>query len=156
VKLENSVKRSLWIGLMDILVIFFIAALVTAMILLPFIFNKYTGFAGSQTFNSLWIKVFLYFTAAPFMALLIMTKKIINNIKRKDPFCHSSITALNIISICAFTDFVLYAIGTAIIFKNLLSLTLAIAAFMVGLTSLVLSQLVKEAMKIKQENDLTI
>ena len=149
-------RRSFWIDLMDVLVILFIAALVTAMILLPFIFGKFAGLAESQTFNSLWIQVFLYFTAIPFMALLIMTKKIINNIKRKDPFCRSSIMSLNIISICAFTDFVLYAIGTAVIFKNLLSLTLTIAAFMVGLTCLILSQLVKEAMKIKQENDLTI
>ncbi|HEX7561262.1 MAG TPA: DUF2975 domain-containing protein, partial [Candidatus Humimicrobiaceae bacterium] len=75
---------------------------------------------------------------------------------RKNPFYRSTITALHIISICAFTDFILYAIGTAIIFKNLLSLTLAIAAFMIGLTSLILAQLVNEAIKIKQENDLTI
>ena len=66
------------------------------------------------------------------------------------------ITALNVISICAFIDFLLYAIGTIIILRNLLSLTLMVAAFMVGLTSLILSQLVKTAMEIKQENDLTI
>ncbi len=155
-KLENSVKRSFWTGLMDVLVIFFIAALVVVMILLPFIFNKYGGLYGSLTISSVWAIVFLYFTAVPFMTLLTMTKKIVNNIKRKNPFCRSTITALNTISICAFTDFILYAIGTAIIFKNLLSLTLAIAAFMVGLTSLILAQLVNEAIKIKQENDLTI
>ncbi len=155
-KLENSVKRSFWTSLMDVLVIFFISALVIVMILLPFIFNKYGGLYGSLTISSVWAKVFLYFTAVPFMALLIMTKKIVNNIKRNDPFCLSNVTALNIISICAFTDFILYAIGTAVIFRSLLPLTLAIAAFMVGLTSLVLAQLVKEAIKIKQENDLTV
>jgi hypothetical protein len=85
-----------------------------------------------------------------------MAKKLINNILRKDPFCQSNITALNIISICAFIDFILYVIGTTFILKNLLSLTLMVAAFMVGLTSLILSQLVRTAMEIKQENDLTI
>lgn len=59
-------------------------------------------------------------------------------------------------SIAAFIDFLLYAIGTITIFRNLLSLTIMIAAFMVGLVSLILSQLVKVAVEIKQENDLTI
>jgi len=31
-----------------------------------------------------------------------------------------------------------------------------VAAFMVGITSMILSQLVKDAMEIKQENELTI
>jgi hypothetical protein len=55
-----------------------------------------------------------------------------------------------------FIDFLLYAFGTIFIMKNLLSLTLTIAAFMVGLVSLILSDLFKVMMEIKQEYDLTI
>jgi hypothetical protein len=85
-----------------------------------------------------------------------MAKKVCKNILQQDPFCQSSISALNVISICAFIDFLLYAIGTITILKSLLSLTLMVAAFMVGLVSLILADLFKVMMEIKQENDLTI
>jgi hypothetical protein len=150
------VKRSFWLYLMNILVILFIVLIVIILIMLPFVVDKYSEITGKQINNTLLLKVFFYLTAIPFTVLLIMVKKLINNILHKDPFCLTSITALNIISICAFIDFILYAIGTAIILKDLLSLTLTIAAFMLGLTGLILSQLVKAAMEIKQENELTI
>lgn len=59
-------------------------------------------------------------------------------------------------SICAFLDFLLYTISTFVLLKNLLSLTLMIAAFMIGLVSSILAQLFTVTMEIKQENDLTI
>ena len=149
-------KRSFWLYLMNILVIIFIVFMGLTFITLPFIIDKYAELSGKIINNFLWVKIFLYFTAVPFTVLLIMVKKLVNNILRKDPFCQNSITALNIISICAFTDFILYAFGTAFLLKDLISLVFTIAAFMIGLTSLILSQLVKTAIAIKQENDLTI
>lgn len=149
-------KSSLGVKLINLLVILFIILMVSTLIMLPFIVDKYTELTGTQIQNVLFLKVFLYLTAIPFAILLFMAKKLFKNILCKDPFCTSSITALNVISICAFIDFLLYAIGTIIILKNLLSLTLMVAAFMVGLTSVVLSQLVRTTMEMKQENDLTI
>ncbi len=113
-------------------------------------------FVGIQVPNLVWLNIFLYLTAIPFTVLLIMAKKLCQNILRGEPFGPSSVTALNIISISAFTDFLLYAIGTLVILRNILSLTLMIAAFMVGIVSLILAQLVEVAIQIKQENDLTI
>jgi hypothetical protein len=149
-------KRSFWLYLMNILVILFLVIMGLTLVALPFIIDKYTEITGKIISNPIWVKIFLYFTAIPFTALLIMVKKLVNNIFRKDPFCQSSITALNVISICAFLDFILYAFGTAFLLKDLISLVFTIAAFMIGLTSLILSQLVKSAIAIKQENDLTI
>ena len=149
-------KRSFLLYLMNILVIMFIVIMGLTLITLPFIVDKYVELTGKIINDSLWVKIFLYLTAIPFTALLIMVKKLVNNILRKDPFCQSSITALNITSICAFLDFILYAFGTAFLLKDLISLVFTIAAFMIGLTSLILSQIVKAALAIKQENDLTI
>jgi len=149
-------KRSFWLYLMNILAILFIVIMGLTLVTLPFIIDKYTEITGKIISNPVWVKIFLYLTAIPFAALLIMVKKLVNNIFRKDPFCQSSITALNVISICAFLDFILYAFGTAFLLKDLMSLVFTIAAFMIGITSLILSQLVKSAIAIKQENDLTI
>jgi hypothetical protein len=149
-------KRSFWLYLMNVLVILFIVIMGLTLITLPFIVDKYAELTGKIIDNSLLVKIFLYLSAVPFTVLLIMVKKLVNNILRKDPFSQSSITALNIISICAFSDFILYAFGTAFLLKDLISLVFTIAAFMIGITSLILSQLVKSAIAIKQENDLTI
>ena len=140
----------------NLLVVLLIVLMVFMLGMLLFLVDKYAELKGTQIQNGLLLKVFLYLTAIPFIFLLFMAKKLCKNILSKAAFCSGSITALNIISICAFIDFLLYAIGTIVILKNLLSLTLMIAAFMIGLTSLVLSGLVRDAMEIKQENDLTI
>ena len=149
-------KRSFWLYLMNVLVIFFIVIVGFTLIALPFLIDKYIELTGKIINNSLWLKVFLYLTAIPFIVLLIMVKKLVNNIFYKNPFCRSSIAALNIISICAFLDSILYAFGTTFLLKNLISLILTIASFMIGLTGLILSQLFRTATEIKQENDLTI
>ncbi|WP_415640001.1 DUF2975 domain-containing protein [Paenibacillus sediminis] len=59
------------------------------------------------------IEIFLYLTAIPFLILLVKARKLSKNILDNNPFCESSIKSLHIISICAFTDFLLYASGTS-------------------------------------------
>ena len=141
---------------MKFLILIFVVIMAFTVVTLPFLVDQYERFWGLESSDSLLLKVFLYLTAIPFIVLLLKAKQLCNNILQADPFCQSSVTALNFISISAFIDFLLYAIGTIVIFKNLLALTLMVAAFMVGLVSLLLAQLVKIAIQIKQENDLTI
>jgi hypothetical protein len=149
-------KRNIWVFFMDRLLILFLVLGAIALMTLPFLVDKYVNITGEHTLNTFYLKIFLYLTALPFMVLLVMAKKLCKNILQQDPFCPSSITALHVISICAFIDFLLYATGTIFVLRNLLSLTLMVAAFMVGLVSLILSHLFTVMMEIKQENDLTI
>jgi len=140
---------------MNLLIFVFIGVMTVVLTALPFLVDEYVKFVGNQVLNIFWLKVFLYFTAIPFIVLLVKAKKLCKNILRAEPFCQSSIAALNVISISAFIDFLFYAIGTITIFKNLLSLTLMVAAFIVGLVSLILSQLVRAALEITRLNILT-
>lgn len=149
-------RDSFLIKFMNFLILILTVIMMLVVIILPFLVEQYVKFWGVEVSNIFVLKIFLYLTAIPFIVLLLKAKKLCNNILRSDPFCQSSVVALNVISISAFIDFLLYAIGTIVIFKNLLALTLMIAAFMVGLVSLILVQLVKVAIEIKQENDLTI
>lgn len=143
--------NQLLIRLLNGIVLIFIVLMCLAFVTLPILFNRYVHYIHAS-----YIEIFLYLTGIPFFILLIMVKKLCKNILLKKPFSESSIRCLNITSLCAFIDFILYAIGTIIFFRNLLSLTIMTAAFMVGLISLILSQLIKEAKEIKEENELTI
>lgn len=134
----------------------FLVLLMITLLTLPYLVNHYVQLAGVRLMHALTLKIFLYVTAIPFLMLLISAKKLCNNLLKGNPFCESSVSALKIISLCAFIDFVLYLAATFTIFGNLLSLTLTVAAFMVGLAGLILSQVVQMALEIKKENDLTI
>jgi hypothetical protein len=149
-------KPSIVIKMLNWLISALLLGMVIAFITLPLIVNKYSETTGGEMGNLSWIKVFLYVTAIPFSILLVMSKKLCQNILKNNPFSQSSIQSLNVISMCAFLDFFLYTIGTFTLFKNILSLILMIAAFMIGIVSLVLSMLAKLAQEIKEENDLTI
>lgn len=142
-------------GLLYIIVILIIF-LATTMGFLPWLIEKYESVTGIQVQDSSRLIAFLYLTAFPFAILLMMSAKLCRNILNNKSFSLSSYRALVVIGICAFGDFFFYALGTIFIIKSLLALTLMIAAFMVGLVSLVLAQLVKVAVKLKEENELTI
>lgn len=142
--------------ILSMLISFFIGIMVISFFTIPILVNMYNERTGGIVTQLLWLKAFLYLTAIPFLVLLVMTKKLCKNILQKMPFTQSTIYSLNVISICAFCDSFLYTIGTFTLFKNLLSLTVMIAAFMIGIVSLVLSMLAKLAQEIKEENDLTI
>jgi hypothetical protein len=142
---------------MNFLVFIFLILTLLAFFTMPFLVHHYIKMASGDPLNPAWVlTIFMYVTAVPFFILLMKVKKLCKNLLENEPFTKSSIKALNMISICAFSDFVLYAIGTISILKNVLSLTLMVAAFMIGLVSLLLSHLVKDAMEIKEENDYTI
>lgn len=149
-------KSRFWAKVAYFIIILFIVLTAFTLVMLPFLVKKYAEVTGTQIQNVQLLIAFLYATALPFAVLLIKAKVLCKNILRNNPFCESSISALNIICICSFIDSLLYAIGTIVILKNLLSFTIMIAAFMIGLVCLILAQLARTAMEIKHENDLTI
>jgi hypothetical protein len=142
--------------LLNMLVTLILILLIITFFTLPFLVDQYMKIEEVQITNTFTLKLFLYMTAIPFFVLLVMVKKLCKNILQNQVFSLSSITALNRISVCAFVDFCLYIIGTFMILRNLLSLTLMIAAFMIGLVGLILAQLMKIAIELKEENELTI
>lgn len=149
-------KTNFLAKLLNLLVTAFLVLVVISFFILPLLVDQYIEMEGVQLASTISIKIFLYLTSIPFFILLVMVKKLSTNVLHNQVFSLSSVTSLNVISICAFVDFLLYTIGTFVILRNLLSLTLMVAAFMIGLVSLILSQLIKLAIEIKAENDLTI
>ncbi len=100
--------------------------------------------------------ILLYITGMLAWIILIVTTKICRNIINRDPFSESSITSLKIISICSCGVFLCYLYICIFMAVTLGVFTITIGAFMISLISAILYKLVKLALEIKKENELTI
>jgi archaellum biogenesis protein FlaJ (TadC family) len=129
---------------------------VAILLTMPFLFGWYTEMTGMLPADPMAVMILLYTTAIPFLILLVMALRLSRNILRHTPFTHSSTACLQVASLSAFVNFLLYAYATLFVLQNLLSLAVMVVFFTAGLVSLILSQLVKMAREMQEENDLTI
>lgn len=102
------------------------------------------------------LNVLLYVTGILALIILFVTTKICQNILNRDPFAETSVTSLKIISICSCGVFICYLYMCIFMATTLGVFTITIAAFMICLISAILYNLVKLALEIKKENELTI
>ncbi len=108
----------------------------------------------------------LYLTAIPFFIALYQAIKLLNFIDRNQSFSDLSVHSLNIIKICAFTISGLHVLITPFSFLLaemddapgiiVISMVFVFASLVVGVFAAVLQKLLKEAIDIKADNDLTI
>jgi len=108
----------------------------------------------------------IYLCAVPYLIALFQLKKICSIIVRNNPFTFDAAKALKIISICAFSEIVLF-IGCSIylvyahdmFLYAMTIIPMIIVTFIslaIGFLSLTLSQLFEQATRMKEENDQTI
>ncbi|WP_026673422.1 DUF2975 domain-containing protein [Alkalihalobacterium bogoriense] len=106
----------------------------------------------------------LYVTAVPFFMALHQAWQLLNYIEKNAAFSELSVSTLNKIKYCGNAIAFLYAVGTILLLtQNALHPGVAIISFLVMFTSVViavfaavLQKLLKNALKIKSENELTI
>ncbi|WBW96786.1 DUF2975 domain-containing protein [Oceanirhabdus sp. W0125-5] len=108
----------------------------------------------------------IYFCAVPYVIALFKLKKLSSLVVNNNPFSMESVKSLNVISICAFIEIIIFIACTSYLkysvefFKNIILggpyIVLAFLCVTIGLLCLVLSQLFEIAIKIKEENDQTI
>jgi len=106
----------------------------------------------------------LYFTVIPFFLALYQALKLLGHIKNNDVFSEKAVNALGIIKRCACIISILYVVGMVLLgTQNALHPGIAIIGLVIFFTSIVimlftdvLQELLKNALKIKLENDLTI
>ncbi|TCZ80740.1 DUF2975 domain-containing protein [Paenibacillus albiflavus] len=110
------------------------------------------------------VLVFVYITAIPFYIVLYQALKLLQYIERKNAFSELAVESLKHIRYCAIVIVALYAIGVIFLwFQNGLQSSIAImgaivifATSAVAVFAAVLQELLKNALEIKSENDLTI
>lgn len=110
--------------------------------------------------------IFLYATAIPFFFALYQTLKILSYIDKNKAFSDLSVKALKYIKYCAITISILYAVGMPFLLRVAqeddapgmvaLGLVITFASIVIAVFAAVLQKLLKNAIEIKSENDLTI
>ncbi|HHV64907.1 MAG TPA: DUF2975 domain-containing protein [Peptococcaceae bacterium] len=129
---------------------------------LPFVFKK----AADAYWMIKPILIFMYFTAVPFFAALYQALKLLSYIDKNIAFSELSVKALKVIKYCAISISGLYA--AIMPFVNLLAITddapgvvviglvIIFASIVIAAFAAVLEKLLRTAIDIKTENELTI
>ena len=108
----------------------------------------------------------MYAAAIPFFFALYQTLKLLSYIDKNKAFSELSVNALKYIKYCAITISILYAAGMPLFFLMAqeddapglvaLGLVITFASIVVAVFAAVLQKLLKNAIDIKSENDLTV
>ncbi|MDO7788164.1 DUF2975 domain-containing protein [Desulforamulus aquiferis] len=112
------------------------------------------------------VLVAMYAAAVPYFFALYQTLKLLSYIDKNRAFSESSVNALNYIKYCAITISILYAGITPLLFPIaqsddapgilVIGLVITFASIVIAVFAAVLQKLLKNAIDIKSENDLTI
>jgi hypothetical protein len=110
------------------------------------------------------VLVGLYFTAIPFFLALYQGFKLLIFIGSENAFSGLAVKSLGYIKNCAITIIILYLIGIVLLLSKsalhpgiaIIGFVIIFATLVISLFSAVLQQLLRSALKIKSENELTV
>lgn len=135
-----------------------------------FLVPEIASFAAELYPDKAYIKylvlIDLYATAIPFYFALYQAFKLLSYIDKNKAFSELSVSALKKIKYCAFSISILYVVGMPLFYLIaemddapgiiLIGMVMIFASFVIAVFAAVLQKLLKEAIDIKSENDLTI
>ncbi|KRF13663.1 DUF2975 domain-containing protein [Paenibacillus sp. Soil787] len=133
---------------------------------LPWIGNEAAEHYPELAYWKYPVLIGLYVTAIAYFAALYQTLRLLSYIDKNKAFSELSVKALKTIKYCAITISVLYAAGMPLIVHmaqeddapglGVLGLVLTCAPIVIAVFAAVLQKLLKNAIDIKSENDLTV
>ncbi|MDR4435294.1 DUF2975 domain-containing protein [Bacillus tequilensis] len=135
-----------------------------------FVVPKIANYIGDLFPNMAYIQylvfIFLYVTAIPFYYALYQAFKLLNYIDKNKAFSKMAVKALKNITYCAVTISVLFAAGVPAFYFVaeiddapgiiVIGFVIIFASMVIAVFAAVLQKLLKEAIDIKSENDLTV
>lgn len=106
----------------------------------------------------------IYVTLIPFIGSIIEGLRLSRRVAKNEAFSSESVMHLKRIKMCAFAISLLYLIGGIVLSLlvdlapgiALLGIIIMLASLMIGLISGILEELLRRALEIKEENDLTV
>lgn len=153
--------------LKTVLVAIAVAVIVIATALLPHVWPGSINPVYTTFMNAAYPGVFgIYATIIPFLFALFQAFKLLRNIDRNDAFSESSVKALDAIKFSAIAMTLLYALAQPMIFifaqiddapgLILVAWAITCAPLIVATFAAVLRKLVRSAIDLKTENELTV
>ncbi|BEV37466.1 DUF2975 domain-containing protein [Bacillus stercoris] len=135
-----------------------------------FLVPKIANYSAELLPNIVYIKylvfIYLYVTAIPFYFALYQAFKLLSYIDKNKAFSGLSVRALKKIKYCAVTISIFYAAGMPVFYLIadiddapgiiVIGLVIIFASMVIAVFAAVLQKLLKEAIDIKSENDLTV
>ncbi|WP_010649805.1 DUF2975 domain-containing protein [Oceanobacillus massiliensis] len=146
--------------------VFLIGVIVLALciFLLPWLANDTAEMFPEFAYLQYPVLIGLYLTAIPLFISLYQAIRLLRFIDNEDAFSESSVNSLNLIKYCAVIISILYVIGSILLMsQSALHPGIAIIGFIIIFASVViavfagvLQKLLRNAIDIKSENDLTV
>jgi len=143
-----------------------IPVLALCIFLVPEIANYAAILYPAHTYLKYLVFIDLYATAIPFYFALYQAFKLLGYIDKGKAFSELSVRALKNIKYCAITISSLYAVGMPLFYLIaerddapgiiVIGLVMIFASLVIAVFAAVLQKLLKEAIDIKAENDLTV
>ncbi|MCM2584185.1 DUF2975 domain-containing protein [Bacillus stercoris] len=135
-----------------------------------FLVPKIANYSAELLPNIVYMKylvfIYLYVTAIPFYFALYQAFKLLSYIDKNKAFSGLSVRALKNIKYCAVTISIFYAAGMPVFYLIadiddapgiiVIGLVIIFASMVIAVFAAVLQKLLKEAIDIKSENDLTV
>ncbi|CAI6270607.1 DUF2975 domain-containing protein [Bacillus subtilis] len=135
-----------------------------------FLVPKIANYSAELFPNIAYIKylvfIYLYVTAIPFYFALYQAFKLLSYIDKNKAFSGLSVRALKNVKYCAVTISIFYAAGMPVFYLMaeiddapgiiVIGLIIIFASMVIAVFAAVLQKLLKEAIDIKSENDLTV
>lgn len=123
---------------------------------LPVLLKRYLGSLYMGTEEKYWFLLpFLYITGFLALITLYNIRRILKTLGRRNPFMEDNVKSFQHMAISSFAIAILYIVKI-LFFNSFLTIILAMVFVIAGLFSIVLAEVFHQAVKVKEENDLTI
>ena len=98
---------------------------------------------------------FLYITGIFCLVIMHELRKVFKTLNRRNPFMMDNVKSLKRIAISSFSISAAYVVKM-IFYNSFLTVIIAMVFIIAGLFSIIFSELFRQAVQVKEENDLTI
>ena len=145
--LSSLVKR-----LLDLVFLGGLGILIT----LPYVLRWYMNalsLTSSENYN--FLLGFLYITGVVCLVLVNEIRKIFKTLNRRNPFMLDNVKSLNRVGVACFIIAAAYLVKI-LFYNSVLTAIITMVFIIAGLFSVVLAEVFRQAIEVKEENDLTI
>jgi hypothetical protein len=111
--------------------------------------------AYTSTYVYRLLLVLLYITGLLALLIIYEIRKIFKTLQRKNPFMMDTVNSLKHMSIYSFLISFFY-IGKIIIYNSFFTIIIVMIFMIAGLFAIVLAEVFRQAVEVKEENDFTI
>lgn len=150
--LDEKGMSGIFKRLLDLIFIGGIGILLT----LPLLLNWYMGYLRGYISEKYWFLLpFLYVTGVLALVIVNELRRIFKTLNRMDPFRMDNVKSFKTMAICCFAIAFLYSVKI-LAFNSFLTIILFMVFIIGGFFLFILAEVFRQAVIVKEENDLTI